>query len=426
MGVGRGERRGFRYISRVVENVKRVRESDLRAIYEDLSEADCIILVGEGRSQGALFIGMGQINKTVRTVEDIDFPGRNILDAAPKLERMHGKIVVLVNSGSGETPIPKIVAQQLAEYIEKTHSEKFKIDAIVSNPDSSVGKIAKSFGSVVVLAGRDDESGKRKRGGSGEDSTRNSTADASGAGGAGGAGVASVESEKDAREDGKKGEEKEDEEKEEADILEIGIMNDIYELGSLLILQKIKECINEGEGFECLTAAINEEAGAIRDVVSDFIRCELYGAIIDELERRNRIIIGGFGPARHVAMMTAIRLQHVKRAIGDDAYLAGPFAPRPRAGDILFLISWSGETLPLLEWCRKHKEIGGSVYSIVGNYSTLAEQSKSFRLNAPVSVFYERATFALSPLPLHLVERLRERGFELPEYIMRWFHSIMQ
>ena len=175
-----------------------------------------------------------------------------------------------------------------------------------------------------------------------------------------------------------------------------------------------------------MTAAINDEARAIRDVVSDFIRCELYSDIIDELERRNRIIIGGFGPARHVAMMTAIRLQHVKRAIGDDAYLAGPFAPRPRAGDILFLISWSGETLPLLEWCRKHKEIGGSVYSIVGNYSTLAEQSKSFRLNAPVSVFYERATFALSPLPLHLVERLRERGFELPEYIMRWFHSIMQ
>ncbi|MCW3131355.1 MAG: hypothetical protein N2V73_01330 [Candidatus Methanospirare jalkutatii] len=419
MGVGRGERRGFRYISRVVENVKRVRESDLRAIYEDLSEADCIILVGEGRSQGALFIGMGQINKTVRTVEDIDFPGRNILDAAPKLERMHRKIVVLVNSGSGETPIPKIVAQQLAEYIEKTHSEKFKIDAIVSNPDSSVGEIAKSFGSVVVLAGRDGESGKRKRSGSGEDSTRNSTADASGAG------VARVKSEKDAREDGKKGGEKEGEEKEE-DILESGIMNDIYELGSLLILQKMKECINEGEEFECLTAAINDEARAIREVVGDFIRCELYGDIIDELERRNRIIIGGYGPARHVAMMTAIRLQHVKRAIGDDAYLAGPFAPRPRAGDILFLISWSGETLPLLEWCRKHKEIGGSVYSIVGNYSTLAEQSKSFRLNAPVSVFYERATFALSPLPLHLVERLRERGFELPEYIMRWFHSIMQ
>jgi len=414
MGVGRGERRGFRYISRVVENVKRVREFDLRAIYEDLSEADCIILVGEGRSQGALFIGMGQINKTVRTVEDIDFPGRNILDAAPKLERMHRKIVVLVNSGSGETPIPKIVAQQLAEYIEKTHSEKFKIDAIVSNPKSSVGEIAKSFGSVVVLAGRDDESRKRKRSGngSGDDSTRSyesSTTDA---------GVAR-EREGDAREDGKK-------EEDEEDILDSGIMNDIYELGSLLILQKMKECINEGEGFECLTAAINEEARAIRDVVGDFIRCELYEDVLDELERRNRIIIGGLGPARYVATMTAIRLQHVKRAIGDEAYPAGPFAPRPRAGDILFLISWSGETLPLLDWCRKHKEIGGSVYSIVGNYSTLAEHSKSFRLDAPASVFYERVTFALSPLPLHLVERLRERGFELPEYIMRWFHSITQ
>ena len=178
-----------------------------------------------------------------RQVEDIDFPGRNILDAAPKLERMHRKIVVLVNSGSGETPIPKIVAQQLAEYIEKTHSEKFKIDAIVSNPDSSVGKIAKSFGSLVVLAGRENRGGRRSKCGNEgiNDSSRNSTADA---------GVVA----KDAR--------VEKEEGREEDILESGIMNDIYELGSLLILQKMKECINEGEEFECLTAAINDEARA--------------------------------------------------------------------------------------------------------------------------------------------------------------------
>jgi len=144
------------------------------------------------------------------------------------------------------------------------------------------------------------------------------------------------------------------------------------------------------------------------------------------LETRSRITMGGLGPARNVAKMTAIRLQHVKRAIGDEAYLSGPFAPRPRAGDILFLVSWSGETEPLFGWCSEQKKFGGYVYSIVGNESTLSRESKSFIIPSSPIEFYERATFALSPLPLHLVERLNQRGFKLPEYIMEWWHSVTQ
>ncbi|MCK4475839.1 MAG: hypothetical protein KAU16_03855, partial [Methanophagales archaeon] len=62
-----------------------------------------------------------------------------------------------------------------------------------------------------------------------------------------------------------------------------------------------------------------------------------------------------------------------------------------------------------------------------GNESTLSRESDSFIIDATPTTFYERATFALSPLPLHLVKRLHERGFRLPEYIMEWWqHSVTE
>ncbi len=204
-------------------------------------------------------------------------------------------------------------------------------------------------------------------------------------------------------------------------------MNDVYELGSLLLFQKTKEAINEQKDYKAVFEKIEEESKVIGKIVDSFVSSENYKHIIDKLETRSRITMGGLGPARNAAKMTAIRLQHVKRAIGDEAYLSGPFAPRPRAGDILFLISWSGETEPVLGWCREQKKFGGYAYSIIGNESTLSRESDSFIIESPPTTFYERATFAFSPLPLHLVERLHQRGFRLPEYIMEWWeHSVTQ
>ncbi|MDD4326236.1 MAG: hypothetical protein PHC63_07415, partial [Candidatus Bathyarchaeota archaeon] len=40
--------------------------------------------------------------------------------------------------------------------------------------------------------------------------------------------------------------------------------------------------------------------------------------------------------------------------------------------------------------------------------------------------FYTRAAFVLSPLPVRLAERLGERGLNLPEYIISWYHSVTQ
>ena len=362
------------YINTVVKNVRNVNKRDFKPFFEDLNDADCIILIGEGRSQSALYIGMGQMKKEVKTVIDIDFPGRNILEAAPILEEKCERIALLVNSGSGETTTPKIVVKQLSDYIERNKSDKFTIDAVVSNRNSSIGQVGeKAYGHVVELEGRGEIP-----------DTMN-------------------------------------------EYLKHGIMNNIYELSSLLLFQKLKEAINEKTDDTAVFKKIDEESTAIGTIVDGFVRSDMYRELIARLETRSRITLGGLGPGRNVAKMTAIRLQHVKRALGDEAYLSGPFAPRPRSCDILFMVSWSGETESILDWCREQKKNGAYIYSIVGNESTLSRESESLIITSTPANFYERATFALSPLPLHLVERLDEHRFRLPEYIMKWWeHSVTQ
>jgi len=50
--------------------------------------------------------------------------------------------------------------------------------------------------------------------------------------------------------------------------------------------------------------------------------------------------------------------------------------------------------------------------------SRLSKESDSFIIDNTPDMFYERVAFALSPLPLHLVERLYKRGFMLPKYVL--------
>ncbi|RLG38831.1 SIS domain-containing protein [Candidatus Alkanophaga liquidiphilum] len=359
------------YINTIFENVMCVRRDEFARFYEDIAAADCLIPVGEGRSQCALYIGLGQIRKEVKTIDDIDFPGRNIEEAAPILEKEYDRIALVVNSGSGETSIPKRTVEQLIKYIEGTGSEKFTIDAIVSNTKSSIGRVnEKDFGTVIELKGREKAPNSAE------------------------------------------------------EFLKHGIMNDIYELGSMLLMQKTKEAINEGLDAQAVFRKMEEEMRVVGRLIDEYVTSEPHECLIEKMERRGHVIIGGLGPARKVARMTVIRLQHVKRAIGDEAYLAGPLAPKPRAGDILISISWSGETDPVLKWCEEFKAFGAYTYSIVGRRSTLSEMTESFMIRASPVEFYERAAFLLSPLPLKLVKRLYKRGFKLPEYVMSWYHSV--
>jgi 6-phospho-3-hexuloisomerase len=311
------------------------------------------------------------MNKDVKMTESIDFPGENMGEAAAILEKKYERISLLVNSGSGETTNPKRVVEEIRKYIDETGSESFTIDSIVSNPKSTIGRISKEYGSVIVLAGRER------------------------------APETTVE------------------------YMKHGIMNDIYELGSLILIQKLKEAISSGKN-EDIFSKIKEEMKVIAQFVDEFVDSDIYIKIVQNMEKRGHVIVGGTGIARIVSLMSVIRLQHVKRAIGDEAYLTGPLAPRPRAGDTVLLISWSGENETLIKWMEESKMFGADTYSITGRKSTLSDNTESFVIPSSPSEFYMRAAFVLSPVPLSLVDKLASRGLKLPEYIMGWYHTVTQ
>ena len=61
----------------------------------------------------------GWRNKVVLTPDDPGFPGKSMYDAAPDLERRYKKTLLLMNSGSGYSEDPLVMAQDLAKYIEE-------------------------------------------------------------------------------------------------------------------------------------------------------------------------------------------------------------------------------------------------------------------------------------------------------------------
>ncbi len=359
------------YINTVYKNVMNLEQEEVDALYNNISNAECIIPVGEGRSQCALYIGLRNIDRDVKMVEAIDFPGENMYEAAEILEQKYSRVSLLVNSGSGETTNPKRVVEELKDYIDRSGSKSFTIDSIVSNPDSSIGKVSEKYGSTVVLEGR-------------------------------GPGV-----------------------KTGIEFMKHGIMNDIYELGSLILAHKIRELVNS-QGNDDIFQRIGSDMEEISRLIDEFAESDIYDSLVSNMEKRGHVIVGGTGIARVVALMSVIRFQHVKRAIGDEAYLTGSLAPRPRAGDTIILISWSGENETLLKWMKESKTFGANVYSITGRESTLSDNTDSFVIPSEPSGFYMKAAFVLSPISLSLVDRLDSRGLKLPEYIMGWYHSVTQ
>lgn len=360
------------YFNKIYQNVSTIDPTQFEKLFQDLKEADCIIISAEGRSRAGLEIGINQIGKEVKTMADPDFPGRNLKEAAPILEKRYRKTALFINSGSGDTTAPKEDAKALKEYIEDTGSERFTIDAITSDPESPIGKISQELGNVLVLKGREKEP--------------------------------SVP----------------------AELSEFGIMGDIYELESCLIIQMIKEGINENSDFQEIIKRPAEEMKAIGEMADKYVNSNLYISLVEQMTPRNCVIVGGKGPGENVALKTAIRLYHLKRSIGDSACLAGPFAPRPRPNDLLLLISWSGETPAVLKWCDDFQQAGALVYSVVGKESSLSKKSKSFNLGVSPLRFYLKTAFLLSPLTVKLALSFEKKGYVVPEHILRWVHSITE
>lgn len=377
---------GVEYVERINDNLLKMTEKSLFPLYEDLRAADCIVCGGSGRSLHSLNIAMSQIAmmkepKVIITREDVGFPGRGMYDAASQLEKRYRKIVLLINSGSGESDDPRHLAEELEKYLKATGSTKFTMGLITSNPNSSIAKIVQRHGHVVEVEGR----GKKQLPASDNYS-------------------------------------------------QTGIMGDIFELGSLFLLQMITEALSEGSSVERVLELIAEEAPVLRKITENAVDSEATKAVLDILERRSDVFLGGRGTAEEVAKMTAVRLFHIKKFLGDDVYIArGVNTPHPRAGDLEILISYSGRTKPVVGWCNRFRGLGGTVISIVGCKETNLARNSDLKIFLEETVeqgkprrFYMRAAYVLSCLPILLMERLSLKGLILPEYLFKWYHSVIE
>lgn len=375
------------YVNRIKDNLLGIKRKALLPLYEDLKSANCVVCSGSGRSLYSLNAAMSQIalsqigwrNKVVLTPDDPGFPGRNMYDAAAELERRYKKIALLINSGSGLSDDPLAMAQDLAKYIEEKKTPKFSMGLLTSNQNSSLAKIVRQHGHVVVLKGR---------------------------------GIS----------------------KPSFEYSETGIMGDMFELGSLFLLCMVTEAIFRNLDVDGVFQLCEEEFNKLGPIIDSNVKSETYTRLIDILERRTNVFLGGKGTANEIAKMTGVRLFHIKGFLGDNVYMArGVNTPRPRAGDLEILVSFSGETNPVTVWCDVFHKLKGVVLAITGTRdSTLATRSdfqivldERVKLGQPRR-FYMRAAYVLSPLPVKLAERLSDRGLRLPEYIMNWYHSVTQ
>jgi len=322
---------------------------------------------------------IGWRNKVVLTPDDPGFPGKNMYDAANELERRYKKTLLLINSGSGLSEDPLAMAQDLARYMEDKKTSRFSMGLITSNMDSPLAQIVREHGHVVLLKGR----GKSKP---------------------------------------------------SFEYSEIGIMGDMFELGSLLLLCMMTEAIFRNLQVGGVFQLCEEEFLNLGPMIDSNVESETYTHLVDMLERRINVFLGGKGTANEIVKMTGVRLFHIKGFLGDNVYIArGVNTPHPRAGDLEILVSFSGETRPVISWCDVFKKLKGIVLSITGTKkSTLAEKS-DFQITLEETVkpgqprrFYMRAAYVLSPLPVKVAERLSERGLKLPEYIIGWYHSVTQ
>jgi 6-phospho-3-hexuloisomerase len=374
------------FVNRIYQNLEHANHAEIEALYHDLMGAAVILPSGEGRSKGALSIACSEMakmrgGKLVLDRGDIGFPGRNVIEAAPILKQRFGQVCLLINSGSGKSMMPLLDAQQLAMYIaDHGNPRDFRIDVVTSVRDSPIGTLGTKYGNVLLLKGREpDETPMESK-----------------------------------------------------EFRSTGILEDLFILGTGVLFQAMAEALNEEASADTVLRRSKQLFTEIGSLVDQIVASDFFKALVDSLEQRHSCFFVGLGSGREVARMTAVRIGHVKRAMGDQIYVAGESnTPAPRAGDVLLVISNSGETEIVAAWCKNFKRMGALVTSVVGNPdSTIAASSDlSFTIKGngaegKPNSFYIKTAFALSPLPIYLVEKVAERGLRLPEYILRWHHSV--
>jgi D-arabinose 5-phosphate isomerase GutQ len=322
---------------------------------------------------------VGWRNKVVLTPDDPGFPGKNMYDAAADLSRRYKKTLLMINSGSGYSDDPLVMAQDLAQYIEEKKTSKFAMGLFTSAPESPLGKIVSKYGHLVEIKGR----GKSKPG---------------------------------------------------TEYSETGMMGDIFELGTLELLNSMVEAVFRNLEVDDIYKICAEEFETMGEMIDSNVNSETYTALVDLLEKRTNVFLGGKGTGNEIAKMTGVRLFHIKSFLGDNVYVTrGVNTPHPRAGDLEILLSYTGETRPVILWADAIKKFAGTVFAITGSKDSTLAKKADFKIILPEEAkpstprrFYTRAAYVLSPVPVKLAERLRKRGLNLPEYIISWYHSVTQ
>lgn len=315
------------YINRIKDNILAVKSDELSNLYEDLMKYNVILPVASGRSKHAQNIPLSQMTigkntKTIISPEGPGFPWGSIYEAAPILEERYKEgILVLVNTGSGETDTPRTIVQNMARYIEETKTENFKIDAITSLPNSSVGRIANKYGQVIELKGKENFLGTNR-------------------------------------------------------YSETGIMRDMFELESSILLQMTVEALHRRLPVNMIYGLLEEELQKIGELVDESIDSAFFKSTVDTLEKRSHVFPNAKGTGEEVVKMTFIRLNHIKQAVGDEVHITNP--PRPRAGDFQLSVSYSGNTQTLINTSKIFRGLGGHQFSVIGkNESELEKASDS-------------------------------------------------
>lgn len=375
------------YINRIFENLSTLDVTQIETFYHDMMSAGVIIPSGEGRSKGAISIAcseMAKMNYGKRVLDrgDIGFPATDMALAAPILRRKYGQVCLFINSSSGKSLTPLLDAQKLGIYLENTgQARDFRINLITSDPESPLGKLSAKYGNMVVLKDREEAD-------------------------------TLVESK---------------------EFKSYGILEDMFSLASGLLSHSMVEAMFQEASASKILSIMKDLSTEISTLMDDFVGSESFEFLINSLEQRNTCFFAGLGSSKEVVRMAAVRVGHVKRALGDLVYVSGDSnIPPPRAGDTVIVVSMSGETEIVAGWCRNLKKMGGQIASIVGTPDSTIEALSDYsyvlkgdwKPGTPSS-FYMKSAYLLSPLPIFLVERVEQRGLKLPENILRWHRSII-
>ena len=300
-------------------------------------------------------------------------------DAAADLARRYKKTLLLINSGSGYSDDPLVMAQDLAKYIEEKKSNRFTMGLFTSATESPLADLVRKHGNIVEIKGR----GKSKPG---------------------------------------------------TEYSETGMMGDIFELGTLELLNSMVEAVFRNLEVDDVFKFCIEEFEKIGEMIDSNINSETVTQLVDILEKRTNVFLGGKGTGNEIAKMTGVRLFHIKSFLGDNVYITrGVNTPHPRAGDLEILLSYSGETRPVIIWADVIKKFAGTVFAITTSAESTLAKKADLKIILPEEAkpmtprrFYTRAAYVLSPVPVKLAERLGQRGLNLPEYIISWYHSVTQ